>query len=194
MGWSLQMPRGTFEIHPCRWTNKEMNDLSPETISIFGREALGFVRPVEYVEWANHMLEKGFDTYNLCMLAGLEPLLNMFEVQSHFKRSLDELGIVRVSKLEDIRNYALYLIKGLANKTIHPDDALPILEKICVHSDYSSEYMIWYELNNARQDVESGHYPHMFPSVYGGNIVDVCSDEAQRYLNMEVQPPLSPSE
>jgi hypothetical protein len=106
----------------------------------------------------------------------------MFEVQSHFQKSLDELGIIRSSKPEEIRNYALFLIQGLANKTIHPDHALPILEKICVSTDYEKEYMTWYELNDARIDVESGHYPHMFPSVYGGSIVDVCAKEAQKYL------------
>jgi hypothetical protein len=161
-----------------------MKELSPTTIAVFARENLKIIRAEEYVEWAIHMLEQGFESYNLCMLAGLVPLLNMFEVQSHFRKSIDELGIVRKSQSEEINDYAIILISGLVDKSISPDTALPILNKLCVASDYE-EYFIFYELDDARLDVNSGHYPHMYPDAYDNDFIEVVSKEAKAYLKKQ---------
>jgi len=67
--------------------------LSFSTIALLGRANLKHAREEEYVEWATHMLEEGHETPSLCILAGLEPLLNHFEIQDYFKRSLRALGI-----------------------------------------------------------------------------------------------------
>lgn len=168
-----------------------MNNLTPQTISLFGKQAIESVLVEEYVQWSIHMLEEGFESLNLCMLAGLENPLNLFEVKGHFEKSINELGILRKTPDEEIHDYALTLIRSLANKNISPKEALPLLSDICIKTGYNSKYMIWYSLEDARMDVEVGEYPYGFPDAYGKDFADIVSFEAQKYLgikNRNVQP------
>lgn len=46
-----------------------------------------------YIPWAISLLEKDFDTPSLCILAGLQPPFNEFEVNKYLKNTLRELSI-----------------------------------------------------------------------------------------------------
>lgn len=157
--------------------------LQYSTIALLGRATLRHAREEEYVEWAIHMLEQGHDTPNLCILAGLEPLLNHFEVQDHFNRSLKELGIERTEKEEEIKRYAIETVRHISKGIIDHKVGVSTLNAVCIASDYPSYLMDWYSLYDAMIDIDSGHYPNGFPEAYGKDFREVVLNVAKKFLS-----------
>ncbi|MDB2358102.1 hypothetical protein N9V86_03180 [Opitutales bacterium] len=163
--------------------------LSFSTIALLGRANLKHAREEEYVEWATHMLEEGHETPSLCILAGLEPLLNHFEIQDYFKRSLRELGIERKQKEEEIRIYATETVRHILDESIDYKTGVSLLSSVCISCDYPSYLMDWYSLDDAISDIESGNYPNGYPSAYGRNpkavVLEIATDFLAKHKNTE---------
>jgi len=153
------------------------------TTALLGRASLRHAREEEYVEWAVHMLEQGHDTPNLCILAGLEPILNHFEVQDHFSRSLKELGIERKENDVEIKRYAIETVRHILNGSIDHKVGVSTLNSVCIAGDYPSYLMDWYSLDDAMIDIDSGHYPNGFPEAYGKDFREVVLGVAREFLN-----------
>jgi hypothetical protein len=58
------------------------------------------------VDWALQALCEGLDSPSLRILAGLEPLLNSFEVLGYTKKTLKELGINELVGVEAVLAYS----------------------------------------------------------------------------------------
>lgn len=165
-----------------------MNEaLEFSTEALLGSERLGLADDAAYVSWAITRLSEGLDSPNLRMLAGLEPLLNHFEVKHHFIKALKELRIERKSEKEEIESYVTEVAQAVVNGRIQPKVAVATMNSICIASDYPSELMGWYALDDARMDLEYGTYPHAYPKAYNRDFSEVVIEYAQEYLKERLQ-------
>src|SRR5580704_16349162 len=77
----------------------------------------------EYVEWAISMLERGFDSRSLRILAGLDGF-SLFEADDYFRRVLRELRIPEPDFATSIRAYACELATRLVSRTLDPENGV----------------------------------------------------------------------
>lgn len=75
-----------------------------------------FEDTTDYSSWACHLLEEGFDSPNICILAGLYNENNLFELRQWHRRALQDLGYSGLSERElflaHLRGYAEEFIDG----------------------------------------------------------------------------------
>lgn len=108
------------------------------------------------VDWAVKVIELGYESENLFVLAGLD-FDSTEEREKFFWESLKDLKI-EVEKDEGklIENYALTIAKKVAKKEIEVDFAFKEMLKIVSASGYDQTYIAFYEidedLDNLRYD------------------------------------------
>jgi hypothetical protein len=128
-------------------------------IAIFGKREMGLLTTEEYVDWAGEMLVKGFDSPSLRVLAGLDKFTSGFEVESRFTRSIQELGFEVPERHAALRAYACGLAERIVARQQPAKEALRALHKIFIASDYSRDYLVWSDLDDALDDLIYGNYP-----------------------------------
>ena len=62
-----------------------------DTKILYYKKFKGEEMPINYINWANSMLENENSTTSLNILASLREPLNIFEIEEYFKRALGEL-------------------------------------------------------------------------------------------------------
>lgn len=75
-----------------------------------------FEDTTDYSSWACHLLETGYDSPNICILAGLFDQDNLFELRQWHRRALRELGYSELTARElflaHLRGYTEEFIDG----------------------------------------------------------------------------------
>ena len=108
--------------------------------------------PIDYVNWAYSMLERGISTTSLNILASLSEPLNIFEIEDYFKRALDELNMVEPSIEECAKYYIRHLLRQIINdKNNAINLAYEIYEVVREHF-INEELEIWYEISEMIDD------------------------------------------
>ena len=121
--------------------------------------------PVDYVNWAYSMLERGISTTSLNILASLSEPLNIFEIEDYFKRALGELNMVEPSIEECAKYYIRHLLRQIINdKNNAINLAYEIYEVVREHF-INEELEIWYEISEMIDDFR-----------YGDNIRKITQD------------------
>ena len=85
-----------------------------------------------WCDWAIDMLETGFDTEHLRILAGVNQPYNQFELQDLTTKVLNELQLAFSDKEQTIKNYACYLIDKFLLGDLTQITVLNILKDICI--------------------------------------------------------------
>lgn len=134
----------------------------------------------DYIDWATAMLEQGYDSKNLRMLAGLESD-NTFEAREHFLRAMHELDLSEPDPGTAMRAYACELAQRLASGTLDPVTGVRCLYDMCVIEGYPSDLMIWYQLDDALADVAAGNHPWSYPTLTPENQSRVIREEAIKF-------------
>lgn len=118
-----------------------------ETYKLLAQRLLTFFDSKKMVDWAMILLQNGYESESLIILAGLDTDTTQ-EREKYFWQSISELQIdINVTDFELIDNYAIYIAKSVVDKQINPYSGLEIMQDIVRESDYSKRYIQFYELD-----------------------------------------------
>ena len=107
-----------------------------------------------WIDWAIEMMEAGFESENLYMLAGTTRPYNQFELQDLTTKVLKDLGLDYCDTELTMKNYVYYLIKTSLNDPATFLNTLRILSDICRELDYDKSYMDFYLLYYAKDELK----------------------------------------
>ena len=139
-----------------------LNDL---LIAALARQHLSYTWAEEAVAWAVGEIVAGRDTPEICVLAGMSPPFDGWEIKEQLDKAQAEAGIVPPDKAACLRLYARPVAQALLDGTISIPDACHALSEFYNRAD-ADEYYNWYSLNEAWDLlVYSGvaYYPSMEP-------------------------------
>lgn len=128
------------------------------------------------------MLERGYDSNNLTILAGLTPQLNHFEIADYLERALKEVGLANIDSSAVIAHYlSSQLLPALNNKT-KLKAALQKLKDIHISSDYSSNLKDFYLLYHAYTDLQEADSQYYWEGATRDNITSIIRQRAKDYI------------
>jgi hypothetical protein len=144
----------------------------PSTAEILAFKMLGSSIDKKWIDWAYDMLEAGFETENLVMLAGeIEPF-NQFELQRLAEKVLTELHLTWDDSELVYKNYICYLVSATLQgklkavyvldivKNIYlKKDCEPLLEDFAMlywaHDDLLNSEQQWYWDGATRENIDA---------------------------------------
>ena len=116
------------------------------------------------------MIEVGIENENLFILAGISKPYNQFELQELTSKVLKELNLDYSNQNLVIRNYVYYLITKSIYKTETYLDTLRELKNICIDLNMEHDYMNFYLLYFAKDNLIEEEYQHYWDGVNRENI------------------------
>lgn len=125
--------------------NERLN-VQEETYKLLAQRLFSYFDSKKLVDWAVMMMENGYDSFSLIILAGLDN--DSTEVrEQYFWQTIDELKLdLNKSDFDLIDHYAIYVAESVVNKQVAPKDGLSIMQEIVRTTDYSVKYIQFYEL------------------------------------------------
>lgn len=155
------------------------------TLETLAERALTQFDSKKFVDWAVKVLELGYESENLFVLAGLD-YDTTEERESYFWRSVKDLRLV-VTKNEGelIENYALTIANKAIRKEIDIDYVFSQMLKIVSASEYDSRYIAFYEID---EDIDYLKYNNstLFNSELTiENAKDFILEELKIFVQME---------
>jgi hypothetical protein len=127
--------------------------LIPSTAEILAFKMLGRSINRQWIDWAYNMLEAGFETENLIILAGEMEPYNQFEVQSLANKVLKELNLTWDDREQVYKNYVCYLISEALDGKLKAVNVLSALTNVCIENDYEPYLYDFYSLYYAYDDL-----------------------------------------
>lgn len=117
------------------------------TLEILAERALSEFDSKKLVYWAISVLELGYDSENLYILAGLDHE-ETEEREEYFWKSIGDLKL-DIEKTDDelFEIYAMTIARKAINKEIGIDYAFSQMRKIVSATEYDPRYMAFYELD-----------------------------------------------
>jgi hypothetical protein len=117
------------------------------TLEVLADRALSQFNSKKLVSWAVSVLELGYETENLLILAGLD-FDSTEEREYYFWKSIADLKI-NVEKTEDelLEKYAVVIANRAIDKKISIEYAFQQMNKIVSASEYDNKYNAFYEIN-----------------------------------------------
>jgi len=137
----------------------------------------------DYVAWALTELESGYDTPDLCILAGLTKPLYWWDVEHHFHKTLDALNLVLPERKDFLVSYVCKTAREIVSGSLAPVDGCRKIYKILLTLDYPSELSNWIYLD---EELEIGTYQDLNGAAWDAAIIHeaetllantTCADE-----------------
>ena len=135
----------------------------------------------KWINWAMEMMEAGFETENLIVLAGISEPVNQFELQELTNKVLAELELDYSDQKLVIKNYVYYLITNSINKPETYLETLKELKEICLDLDLDAEYMDFYLLYFAKDDLTEQEYQHYWDNATRENIDEIIAENFAKW-------------
>ncbi|HEX7295386.1 MAG TPA: hypothetical protein VF251_06510 [Pyrinomonadaceae bacterium] len=151
--------------------------------SIFGKRALDQLSSDDYRKWAGEMLVQGYDSRSLRILAGLDRFVSTFEAEDYFRRSIQELDLNLPDRDTAIRAYGCEIAQQMVDGTIIPREGVRWLFQICIGTDYAKDFVIWYELDDALDNLLCGAHPFTYESATLDNFDEIAKREAANFIS-----------
>lgn len=121
-------------------------NVQEETYRSLAQSLLSNADSSHLVDWAFKLLEKGYESESLLILAGLNNDTTQ-EREKYFWKSIEELKIdIKKPDLELIENYAIYIATEVCEERICPQDGLTRMQDVIKKTEYDSKYMQFYDL------------------------------------------------
>lgn len=118
-----------------------------ETYKLLAQRLFSYFDSKKLVDWAVIMLENGYDSESLIILAGLDSDSTVLREQ-YFWQAIEELKLDKSkSDIELIDDYAVYIAESVLCKKIDPKNGLLIMQEIVRATDYSNRYIPFYQLD-----------------------------------------------
>ena len=127
--------------------------ISELTYKIVAYQDIQEVDSNESVDWAIEMLELGFETESLLMLASFNKPTNYFEVINYVKKSIEELKLEVKSGNDAIMSYSAFYVHKIAKKN-NIRENLTELYKYCQKWNYEDLVYDFYLLYWAWGDID----------------------------------------
>ena len=140
--------------------------------------------PNECVDWAIQMLELGYETPNLLMLAGSCKSTSYFEIKSLLENAIQELGLKMKSGDQGVISYSYYFIKEISlGKNVRLN--LTELYEFCKQRDYEGIIYDFYLLYWAwdQIDYDDTNQNHYWEGTNKKNIETTVINVANEWLN-----------
>ncbi len=137
----------------------------------------------ESIDWAIEMIELGFESPTLFMLASFNKPTNYFEVINYVKDTINELGLKMKSGDDAILSYASYYILQIA-KGQRVRENLTDLYRFCQMRDYEELVYDFYLLYWAWTDLEydDTHNNHYWDGARKDNVEKIVIDESRKWI------------
>jgi hypothetical protein len=136
-----------------------------------------------WIDWAIEMMEAGYESNNLYVLAGVTRPYNQFELQELTNKVLQDLHLDYSDKETVLKNYVYFLI---SNSIDHPETyfkTLRELKDICIDLDMNPEYMDFYLLYFAKDDLTVDEVQWYWEAANRQNIDQTIKEQFQRWIN-----------
>lgn len=135
------------------------------------------------IDWALEMINLGFESPTLFMLASIKKPANYFEAIEYVKDAIQELGFEMKNGDNATLSYASYYIHLIANGHFVRDN-LTKLYQFCQIRDYESLVFEFYLLYWAWDDLdyEENAYSPYWEEATPSNIQQIIVDVAQKWI------------
>lgn len=130
---------------------KSTMTLEQLTLEVLAERILTESDSKKLVDWAIKVMELGYDSEDLYVLAGLD-FDTTEEREKYFLKSMESLGLqTEKSKDELLESYAVSIAGKAISKDVSIDYAFNQLMKVVSASGYESRYLAFYEI---REDLD----------------------------------------
>jgi hypothetical protein len=136
-----------------------------------------------WVEWALEMMEAGYESDNLYILAGITKPYNQFELQVLTDKVIADLNLETSDKSLTIRNYVYYILSTTINEPCKYLSTLREVKDICIDLDMEMEYMDFYLLYFAKDDLNDSENQWYWDGADRNNIDKIIKDKFQEYID-----------
>ena len=122
-------------------------NIKEETYKLLAQRLLTYFDSKKLVDWAMILLQNGYESESLIILAGLDS--DSTEVrEKYFWQSISELQLdINANDFELIENYAIYIAKSVIGNQLNPHSGLTVMQDIVRESDYSKRFIQFFELD-----------------------------------------------
>jgi hypothetical protein len=130
-----------------------------------------------WIDWAMEMIEAGFQSDNLYILAGMTKPFNQFELQELTNNVIRDLHLDYDDKDTVIRNYVYFIITNGIN---NPDSYLKVLRElkdICIGLGMEKEYIDFYLLYFAKDDLTESENQWYWDGATRENIDEIIKSQ-----------------
>jgi hypothetical protein len=137
-----------------------------------------------WIDWAIEMIEAGFESDSLYTLAGMTRPYNQFELQELTSKVIRDLQLNYDNNDTVIRNYVYFIITTSIN---NPESYLLTLREIkdiCIGLNMSREYMDFYLLFFAKDDLIESENQWYWDGATRENIDDIIKNQ---FLNWTIE-------
>ena len=129
----------------------------------------------DYIQWAQHQLQKDESSKSLNVLAALQEPLNIFEVEDYFNRAAKEIKLVKPTIQIVVQQYIYHLLEKIIQKEETPTELAYEIYKIAwEHSEDEELEVAWYEISEQIDDYS-----------YGDNINKMSEEELNNLITKE---------
>jgi len=136
-----------------------------------------------WVEWALEMMEAGYESDNLYILAGISKPYNQFEIQELTDKVIADLNLETSDKSLTIRNYVYYILSTTINEPSKYLSTLKEVKGICIGLDMEKEYMDFYLLYFAKDDLIESENQWYWDGADRNNIDKILKEKFQEYID-----------
>lgn len=157
--------------------------ISELTYKIVAFEEIQQVDTNESIDWAVEMMELGYESPSLFMLAGFNKPTNYFEVIDYVKDTVSELGLKMKTGDDATLSYASFYVHQIAKKERIREN-LTELYKFCQMRDYEGLVYDFYLLYWAWDDLdyEDNEHNHYWDGARRSNIEQIVVQEAKMWI------------
>lgn len=156
--------------------------MAPSTAEILARRALEKACGGECVEWAITMLEQGYDSRSLRILASSDPPFNHFELAELRERALEDVG-APIESEHALTTFAADILRaGLAGER-RLWEAVVHVKDLCIDADYARELYPFYLLAFAAEDLEHEPVQWYWEGASRSNIDQIIREQARIFVD-----------
>ncbi|WP_256006278.1 hypothetical protein [Pedobacter deserti] len=140
-----------------------------------------------WIDWALEMIHAGYESDNLYILAGISGPYNQFELQKLTDKVLVDFDLCYEDKLQVMRNYIYYLISSTKSEPSKYLSTLKEIKDICIDLDMEKEYMDFYLLYYAKDELNESEVQWYWDGADRTNIDIIIRNAFQDYLDKMVR-------
>ena len=116
------------------------------------------------------------------MSAGIESKSSVFEAEEYFQRTLKELGLVEPCKEAAYKAYSIHVAERIIERKVPARDGVKMLFRVCSESNYPKDMIVWFNLDDACDDVHYGNEPFTYPGLTKDNLEETVITEAKAFV------------
>lgn len=161
------------------------------TYKVLINKVLPYESVEAWIDWALEMMEAGFETEHLILLAGLSEDVNRFQLDEIIKNTLKELSLDAIPEEEIVYGYVYYVIDQALSSKMSTKAVLGTLRDLCRDRDYDKKLFNFYSLSYAKQELEEAGVQFYWDGANNDNMDTIINTEflewKRKYESMQVK-------